>query len=274
MDSGNRGEKIPLGSTISTEGEAVITVDRVAKKYCKSLKRSMRYGISDILRNAVGLSSHPEVLRPEEFWAIDDISFSVQKGEIFGIIGPNGSGKSTLLKMLNGIFWPDRGSIRIRGKVVSFIEMGAGLHPILTGRENIFFNAALVGMAPHEIEGKVEEIIKFADIGEFINIPVRNFSAGMWVRLGFSIASHCDHDIFLVDEVLSAGDLSFSLKCNQHMKTLREQGKSIVIVSHNIPVIRKICDRVIWLGKGKILALGEPDDICDQYRIQVESMAD
>ena len=186
-----------------------IKVDHVSKKYCKSLKRSMSYGIWDIARNTLGLSSRSSRLRKDEFWAVDDVSFEVSRGETVGIIGPNGSGKTTLLKMLNGIFWPDKGKITVKGKVGALIAVGAGFHPALTGRENIYVNAAILGMTKKEVEERFDNILKFADIGDFLDTPVKYYSSGMYVRLGFAVAAHCDPDILLVDEVLAVGDAGF-----------------------------------------------------------------
>jgi lipopolysaccharide transport system ATP-binding protein len=181
--------------------EVAIKVDHISKKYCKSLKRSMLYGVTDIGRNTLGLSSHSEKLRRSEFWAVDDVSFEVKKGETLGLIGPNGSGKTTLLKMLNGIFWPDKGKITINGRVGALIEVGAGFHPMLTGRENVYINAAILGMTK-KVDEKFDAIIEFADIGDFIDAPVKFYSSGMFVRLGFAVAVHYEPDILLVDEGL------------------------------------------------------------------------
>jgi len=230
--------------------EPALQIDHVWKKYCKTLKRSMLYGLKDICRNTVGLSSRSDVLREYEFWAVNDVSFEVRRGESVGIIGPNGSGKTTLLKMLNGIFWPDKGKITVRGRVGALIEVGAGFHPMLTGRENIYVNAAILGMSKAETQAKFESIVEFADIGDFLDTPVKHYSSGMFVRLGFAVAVHCEPDILLVDEVLAVGDEGFQNKCFNKIGQLREQGMTTVLVSHNMTAISNFSEKVILMDKG------------------------
>jgi len=213
--------------------KVAIKVEKVSKKYCKSLKRSMLYGIKDIARNTLGQSSHSHRLRKQEFWAVDDVSFEVKKGETLGIIGPNGAGKTTLLKMLNGIFWPDKGKITIKGRVGALIAVGAGFHPMLSGRENIYINGAILGMTKKDVDAKFDDIVEFADIGDFLDTPVKFYSSGMFVRLGFAVAIHCEPDILLVDEVLAVGDRNFQIKCFRKMHELKKkEDVSIVLVSH------------------------------------------
>jgi lipopolysaccharide transport system ATP-binding protein len=245
--------------------EPALQIDHVWKKYCKTLKRSMLYGLKDICRNAVSLSSRSDVLRRDEFWAVNDVSFEVERGEALGIIGPNGSGKTTLLKMLNGLFWPDKGKITVRGRVGALIEVGAGFHPMLTGRENIYVNAAILGMSKAETQAKFDSIVEFADVGDFIDTPVKHYSSGMFVRLGFSVAVHCEPDLLLVDEILSVGDLAFTLKCHRKIHELQRRGTTIVLVSHSLGLIRNTCSKVIWLMNGKIEANGEVQHVCDLY---------
>jgi lipopolysaccharide transport system ATP-binding protein len=227
-----------------------IKVDHVSKKYCKSLKRGMGYGLRDITRNAFGLSSHSSMLRKDEFWAVDDVSFEVSRGETLGIIGRNGSGKTTLLKMLNGIFWPDKGKITVKGKVGALIAVGAGFHPALTGRENIYVNAAILGMTKQEVEERFDDIVEFADIGDFLDTPVKYYSSGMFVRLGFAVAAHCEPDILLVDEVLAVGDQGFQFKCFNKIGELKKNGTTVIIVSHNMHLISTFADRVILIKDG------------------------
>jgi len=255
---------------IREEDKAWIKVDHVSKKFCKSLKLSMIYGMQDIIRNLMRLSSYPFRLRRGEFWALENISFHVEEGETVGIIGPNGAGKTTLLKLLNGIFWPDKGKITIKGRIGALIEIGAGFHPLLTGRENIYINGAILGMDKWEIKEKFDSIVNFAEIGEFLDTPVKYYSSGMFVRLGFSIAIHSDPDILLVDEVLAVGDAKFRGKCAKKMKELREKGVIIVLVSHDMNTVLRVCDKVIWLENARIKEIGKSTKVVPKYLDEVE----
>lgn len=248
------------------DNETVIKVENVSKKYCKSLRRSIRYGVMDIGRNLFGLSSKSDQLRKDEFWALNDISFEVKRGETLGIIGPNGSGKTTLLKLLNGIFWPDKGVIKIKGRVGALIELGAGFHPMLTGRENIYINAAILGMTKNEVDKKFDEIVDFADIGNFIDTPVKYYSSGMYARLGFAVAVYSYPDILLVDEVLAVGDTRFWLKSIKKLKELNKHGMTILVVTHNMWIIQTFCNRAICLYNGGIVAEGNPLKIIYVYK--------
>jgi lipopolysaccharide transport system ATP-binding protein len=229
----------------------LLLVENAGKKFCRSLRRSLLYGLSDISRNLVGFSSRPDKLRRNEFWAVDGVSFELREGETLGIIGPNGAGKSTLLKMLNGIFWPDRGRITVRGKVGALIEVGAGFHPLLTGRENIYVNGAILGMGRREIAAKFDAIVDFADIGDFLDAPVKSYSSGMFVRLGFAIAVHCEPEILLVDEVLAVGDRGFQRKCFDKIGELKKSGCATIIVSHNMHSISSFSDHALLLEHGR-----------------------
>lgn len=251
------------------DNDTVISVEKVSKKYCKSLKRSMVYGAMDIGRNMLGLSSRSERLRKDEFWALNDISFEVRKGETLGIIGPNGSGKTTLLKLLNGIFWPDKGKIAVRGRVGALIELGAGFHPLLPGRENVYINAAILGMKKKEVDKKFDEIVGFAGIGDFIETPVKFYSSGMFVRLGFAVAVHCDPNILLVDEVLAVGDKDFQIKCYQKMHQIRKSGTSIILVSHNEYTIREQTDNCLYLDDGRARLFGRSEEAVSLYMKEV-----
>ena len=254
------------------DGTAV-KVENVSKKYCKSLNRSMFYGVKDIGRNTFGLSSHSDRLRESEFWAVDDVSFEVKKGETLGIIGPNGSGKTTLLKMLNGIFWPDKGKITMKGEVGALIEIGAGFHPLLTGRENIYINAAILGMNKKYVDEKFEDIIKFADIGDFIDTPVKFYSSGMFVRLGFAVAVHCEPDILLVDEVLAVGDTSFRNKCYKRLNEIKsEKNAAILFVSHDLYIVERFCDKGLFLNHGINKSYGEIHKVIEDYQFMMHQL--
>ncbi|MDP3817157.1 ABC transporter ATP-binding protein, partial [Pseudomonas sp.] len=194
--------------------EALVKVDGVSKKFCRSLKRSLWYGMQDLGSELIG-NPHGGGgdLRKDEFWAIKDVSFELKRGECLGLIGRNGAGKTTLLRMLNGLIKPDQGRIEMRGRVAALIALGAGFNPILTGRENIYVNASVLGLRKREIDEKFEEIVEFAELGEVIDAPVQSYSSGMSVRLGFSIAVRMDPDVLIVDEVLAVGDMGFRSKC-------------------------------------------------------------
>jgi len=244
--------------------DTLIKVENVSKKYCKSLKRSMFYGISDITRNIFGFSSYSDKLRKNEFWAVNDVSFELKRGETIGVIGANGSGKTTLLKMLNGIFWPDKGKISIKGRVGALIEVGAGFHPMLTGRENIYLNGSILGMSKEEINKKFHNIVDFADINDFLDTPVKNYSSGMFVRLGFSIAVHSEPDILLVDEILAVGDAEFRAKCYNKVAKLKEK-TAIIFVSHNMTILRRLVDNCIVLKKGDVCFSGKTTNSIQFY---------
>ncbi len=251
--------------------DCVIKVSNVSKKFSRNLRSLMKYGFYDSFRNILGLSVDSSKLRKDEFWAVDDISFEVRKGEALGIIGHNGSGKSTILKMLNGIYMPDKGKIEIKGRIGALIEVGAGFHPMLTGRENIYINGAILGMTKKEIDNKFDDIVAFADIGDFIDSPVRHYSSGMYVRLGFSVAVYSEPDILLIDEILAVGDLRFQAKCLDHMSKLRKNGLTTVLVSHHMPKIGSFCDRVLLLSKGKLMVLDKPEIGIEMYEREMQN---
>ncbi len=237
-------------------GDIVVQAAGVSKKFCRSLKHVMFYGAKDIARNMMGLSCHPGSLRDGEFWAVDEVSFELNRGETLGIIGPNGSGKSTLLKILSGIFMPDKGEIEIKGKIGALIEVGAGFHPMLTGRENVYINGAILGMNKDEIDRKFDDIVEFAGIGDFFDAPVKHYSSGMFVRLGFAIAIHAEPDVLLVDEVLAVGDANFQKKCFEKILEIRDKGVSIIFVSHSMSTVERLCTKCVLMKNGKQLFYG------------------
>lgn len=235
--------------------EVLITVENLSKKFCKDLKTSLWYGVKDL---ASGLSNNKNdrELRPKEFWAVKDISFELRRGECLGLIGHNGAGKSTLLKILNGLINPDAGKVTIKGRVGALIELGAGFNMILSGRENIYNNGAILGFTRKEIDQKIEEIIDFAEIREFIDMPVQNYSSGMKVRLGFAVAAQMEPDVLIIDEVLAVGDLGFVLKCFKQIDTILPK-TAIVFVSHSMPMVSRICNQVILMDRGVAKFQGE-----------------
>lgn len=244
----------------------VIKVDGISKKYCQTLRHTMSYGAKDLACSFMGISQKSDQLRSGEFWAISDVSFEVKPGETVGIVGANGSGKSTILKMLNGIFMPDIGRIEICGRVGALIEVGAGFHPMLTGRENVYVNGAIYGMSRLEIDNKLNDIIEFAGIGDFIDSPIKHYSSGMFVRLGFAVAIHCDLDILLIDEVLAVGDAAFQSRCFNAISDLKHKGKSIILVTHDMDAVIRHCNRVLILNKGIITCEGRPQTVVNYYR--------
>jgi lipopolysaccharide transport system ATP-binding protein len=243
----------------------VIEVNNISKKFCKTLGHLIKYGFVDIGKGIVGLESDSGKLRRHEFWALNKVSFKVKRGETLGIIGPNGSGKSTLLKLLNGIFMPDQGKIIVKGKVGALINVGAGFHPMLTGRENIYINGAILGMTAEEIDKKFNKIVNFAGVADFLDTPIKNYSSGMYVRLGFSVAAHCEPDILLVDEVLSIGDLEFQQKALQKMRQIVNSGKTVIFVSHNVDTILSFTKKAIYLKNGHLQEIGETPKVVKKY---------
>lgn len=238
------------------QNERLVIAENVSKKFCRTLKRSLLYGIQDIAHEIAGNSGRHDRLRKDEFFAVTDTSFELKRGECLGLIGTNGSGKSTLLKMLNGLLKPDRGIIKVRGKVGALIELGAGFNPILTGRENIYINASVLGLAKKEIDNKLDAIIDFAEIEDFIDAPVQNYSSGMKVRLGFAIAAQLQPDILLVDEVLAVGDVGFRSKCFNHIYNILDR-TAVILVSHSMQQITRICTHALLLDHGEVHYLGD-----------------
>lgn len=231
---------------------------------------SMRFRLSDdrimslkefVTRKLSGKLSH------SDFWALKGVSFEVYRGEVVGIIGRNGSGKSTLLKIISGILKPTGGSVSCRGNIVPMLELGSGFDPDLTGRENIFLNGAILGYSEEFLKERCNEILEFSELGQFIDIPIRNYSSGMMMRLAFSVATMVDPQILIVDEILAVGDEAFQEKSRARMMELMSGGTTVLFVSHNLSQIREMCDRVVWLDHGEIKMLGATDEVCDQYAL-------
>jgi lipopolysaccharide transport system ATP-binding protein len=240
---------------IKSDNEVLVKVEGLSKKFFKDLKTSLWYGIKDLISGVRG-SYEVSELRSKEFWAVKDINFELRRGECLGLIGHNGAGKSTLLKILNGLINPDIGKVTITGRVGALIELGAGFNPILSGRENIYNNGAILGFTRKEIDGKLDEIISFAELEEFIDMPVQHYSSGMKVRLGFAVAAQMEPDVLIIDEVLAVGDLGFILKCFKTIDTILPR-TAVIFVSHNMPMISRICNSVILMERGNPVFVGE-----------------
>lgn len=231
--------------------EVLVRVEGVGKKFCRDLKTSLKYGAQDLASEVLGRPRTNE-LRAGEFWAVKDLSFELRRGDSLALIGHNGAGKTTLLKMLNGLVKPDRGRVEMHGTVSAMIALGAGFNPILTGRENVYINAAVLGMSKQVVDERIDEVIDFSEIGEFIDSPVRNYSSGMNVRLGFSVAALLlKPDILLLDEVLAVGDLAFRIKCLNHMRTIMDDC-AVIFVSHSMPTISSFCNRALLMDHGQL----------------------
>ncbi|MBC8401690.1 MAG: ATP-binding cassette domain-containing protein [Candidatus Marinimicrobia bacterium] len=246
------------------KSEYLVEVDNISKKFCRDLRTSLKYAIRDISREIAGKPMGTE-LREKEFWAVRNVSFVVKRGEALGIIGPNGAGKSTILKMLNGIFKPNSGFIRMRGRVQALIELGAGFNPILTGRENIFINGAILGISSSEIKKQLESIIDFAELSDFIDTPVVSYSSGMKVRLGFAIAIHMKPDVLIIDEVLSVGDHRFRRKARNAMAEMLNLDVALIFVSHNIHEVLGITNKALLLDKGETKIYDKTPVVCSKY---------
>ena len=244
--------------------EVMIEFDGVWKKFRRGERHDSLRDLVPAIAKRLFRRGTPRDLEKEEFWALKDVSFEVKRGEALGIIGPNGAGKSTTLKLLNRILRPTKGSCWLRGRVGALIEVAAGFHPDLTGRENVFLQGAIMGMKRAEIATKLDEIIEFAGVGEFIDTPVKRYSSGMNARLGFSIAAHLDPDVLIIDEVLSVGDMTFQQKCVNRMLDFKGSGVAIVFVSHNLNAISKLCDRAVLLNH-EVIAAGDTQDVLNSY---------
>jgi ABC-type polysaccharide/polyol phosphate transport system ATPase subunit len=248
-------------------GEPAITVDGVWKRFRLYHERNQS------LKAAVMRGGRAKY---EEFWALKNVSFEVTPGTTFALVGQNGSGKSTMLKCLAKILRPERGSTRIDGKMSALLELGAGFHPELSGRENVFLNGSILGLSKRELEEKFDEIVGFAGLEQFIDMPVKNYSSGMYVRLGFSVAINVDPDVLLIDEVLAVGDEEFQRRCLERVAELRAAGKTIVVVTHSLPTVRSLCDEAVWLEHGEVREMGKADQVADAYlgQVQLEMRAD
>src|SRR5438445_1020294 len=250
---------------MTTMADTVLDVQGLFKKFRRGeLYTSLRDLIPGLTRR-LARREGPGQLEQRDFWALQDVSFSIQRGEAFGIIGGNGAGKSTILKLLTGIMRPTKGSIHVDGRVSALIEVSAGFHPDLTGRENIYLNATILGMTKQEIKRRFDAIVDFSGLEEFIDTPVKRYSSGMFARLGFSVAAHVDPDLLLVDEVLSVGDYLFQRKCIERMNSVIASGATVVFVSHNLRAVSDLCPRSLLLEQGRVQMVGPTDDVIRTY---------
>ncbi len=244
--------------------KAVITFENVSKEFKLSKLR-----VRSLQEMFVHLFNR-EARGRHHFWALRDVTFAIQAGETVALLGPNGSGKSTILKLISRIFEPTHGMITISGRLSALLELGAGFHPDLTGRENIYLNGSILGFNRAAMSKKLESIIAFADIGEFIDVPIRNYSSGMQMRLGFSVAVHVEPEVILVDEVLAVGDHSFQLKCLERIRQMQRDGVTILFVSHDFEAVKNLCSRAIWLDGGMVQADGEVAGVLRQMEVRYE----
>lgn len=248
---------------------SIVVLDKVSKTYrlsrlgSKSIREELGRMMKNLLPSAKGQAGS------DEFYALKDVNLAIERGETVGFIGPNGSGKSTLLKLLARIIYPNQGKIMVSGSVASLIEVGAGFHPELTGRENIFLYGSIMGMKKAEVAKKFDRIVEFSEMEKFIDTPVKRYSSGMYVRLGFAVAAHINPAVLLVDEVLAVGDANFQSKCQQRIEELRRGGMTIAFVSHDMPAVERLCDRVAFISKGELRAIGKPQEVISIYYNEV-----
>lgn len=254
---------VPKSVTPHIITEPIVEVTDVSKRFM--LNSGKARSMQEYFINLFGLRAGNEQAARSEFWALKDVSFQINPGDSVGIIGPNGSGKSTLLKLLVGILQPTFGQVTVRGRVSSLLELGAGFHPDLTGRENIYLNATIYGISREQVRERIESIIAFAEIGDFIDMPVKHYSSGMYVRLGFAVAIHTEPDFLIVDEVLAVGDASFQYKCLNAIHEFRRRGGTLLLVSHDLSTIQAHCASALWLEKGKVQEYGRSTDVVMSY---------
>jgi lipopolysaccharide transport system ATP-binding protein len=254
-----------MHKTSDDNDDVVLSVKCVSKRFCRNLKRSLFYGVQDMVGEAFGARREDTLLRKEEFWALKDVSFDLKRGEALGLVGANGAGKTTLLRIISGLIRPDRGGVVVDGRVAPLIALGAGFNPVLTGRENIYVNMSILGLSKEEIDDRFEDVVAFAEIGDAIDAPVQSYSSGMSARLGFACAIHTEPEILLIDEVLAVGDVRFRAKCYRRLSKLRKNGTSFVLVSHSANSILSLCETSIYLSKGQVVIAGDTSLVIRNY---------
>lgn len=241
------------------ENEVIVKVENVSIKFCLASEKFdgfKEYFIQRVKKKTTY----------QDFWALQDVSFEVYKGETLGLIGVNGSGKSTMLKIIAGVMKPTRGSVKTSGVIAPLIELGAGFDFDLTAKENVFLNGTLLGYTREYLEEHYEEIVEFSELEQFMDVPVKNFSSGMFSRLAFAVATIGQPDILIVDEVLSVGDFHFQQKCEARINRMKENGATILFVSHNMEQVRNLCSRIVWLEHGRVHSIGDADELCREYQ--------
>ena len=239
--------------------EPIIRFEQVNKRFW------LAQNPTNVVESLLSLVKHRPKVKPHALWAVQDVSFDVHKGESVGLVGHNGSGKSTLLKLATRILRPTSGRVEMNGRISALLELGAGFHNDLTGRENIYLNAAVLGLSKRDVIQRFDAIVAFSELEEFIDIPVKHYSSGMYMRLGFSVAVHCDPDILLVDEILAVGDQAFQRKCIERIYALKRDGVTIVMVSHHIETLQKLCDQLVWMDHGQVQRKGVTDEVVGYY---------
>lgn len=249
----------------SLADDVVLSVEGVSKKFCRSLKRSLFYGLQDIGKEILGLQGETDRLRKGEFWALKDVSFQLRRGEALGLVGANGAGKTTLLRIISGLIRPDQGQVTVKGRVAPLIALGAGFNPVLTGRENIYANMAILGLSKAEIDQRFQDVVDFAEIGDALDAPVQSYSSGMQARLGFACAIYVEPDVLLIDEVLAVGDLNFKAKCNRQIVLLQQRGTAFVMVSHHSHALLSLCNCSVYLQNGTLKSAGKTIRIIRKY---------
>ncbi len=253
---------------MSSNAQPAISFNNVSKRftYSREQPQSIQETVSSVFRRS---QRQPK----QELWAVNDLSFDLYPGQSLGIIGRNGSGKSTVLKLVARILRPTSGQVAVRGRVSALLELGAGFHPDLTGRENIALNASVLGLSQQDVAKNYDAIVEFSELGDFIDMPVKHYSSGMYMRLGFSVAIHVDPDILIIDEILAVGDQAFQTKCIDRIHEMHQAGVSIIFISHNLSIVQRMCSRLIWLENGHMRASGPTEEVANQYKYQSDTTA-
>ncbi|NJM18028.1 MAG: ATP-binding cassette domain-containing protein [Richelia sp. RM2_1_2] len=261
----NTTENNLISSPINDD-DVILSIENVSKKFCRNLKQAYVYGLKDIAAEVLGNNRASHKLRKGEFWALNNVSIDLKRGESLGLIGVNGSGKTTLLRIISGLIKPDTGSVSIDGRISALIALGAGFNPLLSGRENVYVNMCILGLSRKEIDNFFEQVVDFAEVWDAIDAPVRTYSSGMRARLGFACAVYTNPDILLIDEVLAVGDARFRTKCYRKLNELREKGTSFVLVSHSSNAILNICNSTLYLSKGKAIIHDATELVISKYQ--------